>query len=119
MCEQITWFEPRQRIAARECLSFFSNCVALATSVGVKPRQCLPQGSHLMCFPVQIISPQRLRIEVLRVQGASMPKTKSPDITGGVEDREEDRKEIELDDQQNLNQGMDTGTHSATKSGVA
>ena len=47
-----------------------------------------------------------------------MPKTKSPDNTGGVEDREEDRKEAELDDQQTLNQGLDTGTHSSTRNGV-
>jgi len=47
-----------------------------------------------------------------------MPKTQSPDNTGGVEDREEDRKEAELDDQQTLNQGSDTGTHSSTRNGV-
>ena len=47
-----------------------------------------------------------------------MANTKDPDSTGGVEDREEDRKEVELDDQQVLNQGMDTGTHSSTRSGV-
>ena len=48
-----------------------------------------------------------------------MPRTKAPDNTGGVEDREEDRKKAELDDQQNVNQGMDTGTHSSTRSGVS
>jgi hypothetical protein len=51
-------------------------------------------------------------------QGANMPKTESPDVTGGVEDREKDRQEVELDDQQNLKQGMDTGTHSSARSGV-
>ena len=47
-----------------------------------------------------------------------MPRTKAQDNTGGVEDREQDRKEAELDDQQNVNQGMDTETHSSTRSGV-
>ena len=48
---------------------------------------------------------------------ADKRKNESGDAPG-VEDREEIRRESERVEQQDLNQGTDTGTHDATRRGV-
>jgi hypothetical protein len=45
-------------------------------------------------------------------------KTKPSDLEAAQEDREELRHTTEQDEQQDLNQGMDTGTHDTTRQGV-
>jgi hypothetical protein len=40
------------------------------------------------------------------------------ELRNDEEERQEGRHTEELDQQQNVNQGMDTGTHSSTKHGV-
>ncbi len=40
------------------------------------------------------------------------------ELDAEMNEREAERLEGEQDEQQDLNQGMDTGTHSSTKSGV-
>jgi hypothetical protein len=43
---------------------------------------------------------------------------KSHDLEAAQEDHEESRHTAEQDEQQDLNQGMDTGTHDSTRHGV-
>jgi hypothetical protein len=45
-------------------------------------------------------------------------KTQTPDLEAEQEEREEERRTAEQNEQQDLNQGMDTGTHDTTRSGV-
>jgi hypothetical protein len=45
-------------------------------------------------------------------------RTKPSDLEAAQEDREELQRTIEQDEQQDLNQGMDTGTHDTTRHGV-
>ena len=45
-------------------------------------------------------------------------KTQTPDLEAAQEEREEERRTAEQNEQQDLNQGMDTGTHDTTRSGV-
>ncbi len=49
---------------------------------------------------------------------AKKAKTQTPDLEAAQEEREEERRTAEQNEQQDLNQGMDTGTHDTTRSGV-
>ncbi len=42
----------------------------------------------------------------------------SPDLEAAQEDREESEREADEAEQQDLNQGMSTGTHDSTRHGV-
>lgn len=50
--------------------------------------------------------------------GTKKEKNEAVDLEAAQKDREESGHEAEETEQQDLNQGMDTGTHDATRHGV-
>jgi hypothetical protein len=50
--------------------------------------------------------------------GTGTRKAKSENLEAKQEERDQERRNAERTEQQDLNQGMDTGTHDSTRSGV-